>query len=171
MIIWLIGMSNAGKTTIGREVYALLKKKGRNVVFFDGDIFREIMGNDLGHTIEDRKVNAWRISKLCKYLDSQGIDVVFAILSIFPDMQEWNRENIGNYFEVYISVPYNILVERDSRGIYRRALAGEIKNVVGVDIDFPEPINPDLIIDNDDGAESIEEIAQKIVRSISWEND
>ena len=171
MIIWLIGMSNAGKTTIGREVYALLKKKGRNVVFFDGDIFREIMGNDLGHTIEDRKVNAWRISKLCKYLDSQGIDVVFAILSIFPDMQEWNRENIENYFEVYISVPYNILVERDSRGIYRRALAGEIKNVVGVDIDFPEPINPDLIIDNDDGAESIEEIAQKIVRSISWEND
>lgn len=171
MIIWLIGMSNAGKTTIGREVYALLKKKERNVVFFDGDIFREIMGNDLGHTIEDRKVNAWRISKLCKYLDSQGIDVVFAILSIFPDMQEWNRENIGNYFEVYISVPYNTLVERDSRGIYRRALAGEIKNVVGVDIDFPEPINPDLIIDNDDGAESIEEIAQKIVRSIPWEND
>ncbi len=170
MVIWLIGMSNAGKTVIGQEVCKLLKKEGQSVLFLDGDIFREIMGNDLGHSLEDRRTNACRISKLCKYLDTQGVNVVFAILSIFPDLQEWNRKNIEEYYEVYIKVPFNILVERDSKGIYKRALDGQIKNVVGVDIEFPEPAQPDLVIDNAENLDSIEEIAQSIVRSIPNKN-
>mgnify|MGYP001617624887 CR=1 FL=1 len=169
MVIWLIGMSRAGKTVIGREVYNLLKAKQPNVVFLDGDIVREIMGNDLGHTIEDRRKNAWRICRLCKFLDSQGIDVVCSILSIFPETQEWNRMNIPRYFQVYLRVPMEQLIERDSRGLYLRARTGEIKNVVGIDIEFPQPVGTDLTIDNDKPAGSFVEIASEIVSSIPWE--
>lgn len=168
MVIWLIGLSGVGKTAIGMEVYKLLKAKRPNVIFLDGDIVREIMGGDLGYTMDDRLNNAWRICRLGKYLDGQGIDVVCGILSIFPETQKWNRENIPHYFEVYIRAPLEILIQRDSKGLYRRALAGEIKNVVGMDIEFPPPPNPDLIIDNDTILASLEPIARRIVNAIPW---
>lgn len=171
MIIWLIGLSGAGKTVIGREIHRLLKAKRPNVVFLDGDIVREIMGGDLGYSLEDRHKNAWRICRLCKYLDNQGIDVVCGILSIFHETQQWNRDNISHYFEVYIRVPMETLIQRDSKGLYRRALAGEIHNVVGFDVDFPPPLNPDLIIDNDKPLESLEPIAQRILDAIPWKDD
>lgn len=169
MVVWLIGMSGAGKTAIGKAVYKKLKTRNQSVVFLDGDSIREVMGNDLGHTIADRRVNAGRISRLCKYLDRQGIDVVCAVLSIFPDWQSWNREYIPQYFEVYIRVPFEILVARETKGLYRRALAGDINNVVGVDIDFPEPVRPDLVIDNSAQIESFDGIADQIIESISLE--
>lgn len=169
MVVWLIGMSGAGKTAIGKEVYKQLKARNQSVVFLDGDSIREVMGNDLGHTIADRRVNAGRISRLCKYLDSQGIDVVCAVLSIFPDWQSWNREYISQYFEVYIRVPFEILVARETKGLYRRALAGDINNVVGVDIDFPEPVRPDLVIDNSAQIESFDGIADQIIEAIPLE--
>lgn len=169
MVIWLIGLSGVGKTVIGRELHNLLKAKRPNVVFIDGDMMREIMGNDLGYSLEDRRKNAWRICRFCKYLDSQGIDVVCGILSIFHETQQWNRNNIPHYFEVFIRVPIETLIQRDSKGLYRRALAGEIHDVVGVDVDFPQPPNPDLIIDNDMPLESLKPIALQILNAIPWE--
>ncbi len=169
MIIWLIGLSGVGKTAIGMEAYKLLRAKRPNVVFLDGDIVREIMGGDLGYTMDDRLNNARRICRLGKYLDSQGIDVVCGILSIFPETQKWNRENIPHYFEVYIRAPLETLIQRDPKGLYRRALAGEIKNVVGMDIEFPPPPHPDLIIDNDTMLASLEPIARRILNAIPWE--
>ena len=156
-------MSGAGKTAIGREVYRLLKAKRPNVVFLDGDDVRQIMGDDLGHTVEDRRANAWRISRLCRYLDGQGIDIVCAVLSIFHETQRWNRQHIPRYFEVYIQVPFETLVERDSKGLYRRAQAGEIENVVGVDIEFPPPLQPDLVINNDGSLEDFLANAEKVI--------
>ena len=167
MVIWIAGMSASGKTSIGKEVHQQLKADNPNVVFLDGDILRAINGNDLGHTVSDRMTNASRISKLCKYLDSQGIDVVCAVLSIFPDWLAWNRNNILDYFEVYIRVPFDILLIRETKGIYRRAIAGEINNVVGVDIEFPEPVAPDLTIDNDVELTSFSEMADNIVKAVS----
>ena len=171
MVIWLIGMSGAGKTVIGREIYKLLKAKRPNVVFLDGDKVREIMGSDLGHTVADRRVNAGRISRLCRFLDSQEIDVVCAVLSIFHEWQEWNRKHVPQYFEVYIRVPFDVLVARDPKDLYRRALAGEIKDVIGVDIEFPPPAHPDLVVNNDIPRESCDEIAREIVNSIPWNKD
>jgi adenylylsulfate kinase-like enzyme len=170
MVIWLIGLSGVGKTVIGKEVYNLLRAKRPNVIFLDGDTMREIMGGDLGYTLEDRLNNAWRICRLGKYLDSQGIDVVCGILSIFPETQRWNHENIPHYFEVYIRAPLETLIQRDSKGLYRRALTGEIKNVVGMDIEFPLPPNPDLIVDNDIMLTSLEPIARRILNAIPWES-
>ncbi len=169
MVVWLIGMSGVGKTAIGREVHRLLKGKRPNVLFLDGDVVREIMGNDLGHSIEDRRTNAGRICRLCRYLDSQGIDVVCAILSIFPESRQWNREHIPEYFEVYLRARFETLVQRDKKGLYRRAMVGEIRDVVGVDIEFPPVANADLIIDNDEPVDSFAGMASQIVEAIPWE--
>ena len=113
MVIWIIGLAGAGKTTIGSQVYNLLKSRKPNVVFLDGEDVRTIVGDDLGHTIEDRKTNIWRICRLCHCLDKQGIDVVCSTLSNQHDAQEWNRKNYTQYFEVYLDVPMDVLVARD----------------------------------------------------------
>jgi adenylylsulfate kinase len=166
MVVWILGLSASGKTAIGKEVYKQIKSGKENVVFLDGDIFRDIMGNDLGHTIQDRRTNAGRISRFCQYLDSQGIDVVCTVLSIFPDWLKWNRVNISEYFEVYIRVPFEVLLTRETKGLYSSALAGEKKNVVGVDIEFPEPVCSDLVIDNSATVDSFESLASEIVEAI-----
>lgn len=165
MVLWLIGMSGAGKTVVGREVVRELRKTRDHPVFLDGDVFRSILGDDIGHTIEDRKKNADRFCRMCAFLDGQGVDVVCAILSIFHESQQWNREHLSEYFEVYLRVSFEELLRRDSKGLYGKARRGEIDNVVGVDIPFPEPLRPDLVIDNE-GDQSVRETAGIILESL-----
>lgn len=148
MVLWLIGMSASGKTTIGKKLYEKVRLSDQKWIFIDGDTFRNILGEDLGHTIEDRNKNAYRISRFCEFLSSQNINVLACVLSIFHDNQKYNKENIPNYKEVYINVSFNTLVKRDNKQLYDKALKGEIKNVVGVDIPFSPPYAPDLVIDN-----------------------
>ena len=142
MIIWLIGLSGSGKTTTGNLVYKKLKKKNRSVVFIDGDDIRKLWNDNLGYTLKEREKNASRVSNFCKFLDSQGIDVVASILSNFPKWQKWNRKNFSHYFQVYLDVPINILKKRDTKGIY----SNNNKNIVGVDIKFNPPYKSDLHI-------------------------
>jgi len=171
MIVWIIGLSGAGKTTLAKEVVIQVRRVQRNVVLIDGDMIREVFGNDLGHTIGDRKRNADRISKMCKFLDDQGVHVVCAILSLFPDSRLWNRKNIENYHEVFIDTPMDDLTMRDSKGIYRKFLKGEIRDVAGMDIEFPPPDSADLVIKNNSSLEILlgyaEMIAAKIIGSHS----
>ncbi len=148
MVIWLIGLSGAGKSTIGRRLFQRLKDTRDNIVFVDGDVVRELWGDSLGHDMDGRRQNAYRISHLCRFLDQQGIHVVVAVLSIFHEWQAWNRSNFSSYFEVFVDVPMEVLRERDPKGLYAKAFAGEISDVVGVDIPFPLPANSDLVLDN-----------------------
>lgn len=166
MIIWLTGMSGAGKTTIGKELYKKLAETYPSFIFLDGDIVREIMGNDLGYSVKDRKINADRISRLCHFLDSQGISAVCATQSLFHESQAWNREHIKDYFEIYIKVSTDTLFKRDPKGLYSRALKGEIKNVVGVDIKCPPPKQPDMIIENEKHIDSFDAIVREIIKKL-----
>ncbi len=169
MILWLIGKSGAGKSTIAQLLYEELKPSHPNMVLLDGDILREIWGDQLGHTIEDRRINAQRISYLCKMLDQQGIHAIAAVLSIFPEWQRWNRDHFSSYYEIFLDASMETLRKRDSKGLYAKAESGKLKHVVGVDIPFPRPVNPDLTISPDEIAASPSEIAAKIVANLSDE--
>ncbi|WP_052220311.1 adenylyl-sulfate kinase [Clostridium homopropionicum] len=164
-VYWITGLSGAGKTTIGKLLYEKLKENKNNIVFLDGDILREVFGCDLGYSANDRKKSAMRNSRLCKALSDQGIDVVCSTISMFNECREWNKQNIKNYKEIYIKVPMDILIMRDQKGLYSRAIKGEIKNVMGIDIEFEEPKNSDIIILNDGSVDPIK-IVSKIIELV-----
>ena len=163
MVVWLIGLSGSGKTTLGRELHRLVKQDHPNSVFLDGDEVREIFGEGLGHTVEDRRRNAERIMRLCHCLSRQGIHVVCAILSIFHESQRWNREHLQDYFEIYIDAPLDQVQARDAKGLYRAARCGEITHMVGVDIPFPPPYAPDVVVRNDGSLEEFLAHAKRIL--------
>ena len=148
MVIWLVGLSGAGKTTIGREVYALIKKELPNTVFVDGDEVRDVFRHDNqdAYTIAGRRLNSERISALCRWLDRQGINVVCSMLSIFEDHRQENRKAFSRYFEVYIDVTMDDLMTRDYKNLYHEAKEGLRPNVVGFDIPFVPPSNPDWVV-------------------------
>jgi adenylylsulfate kinase len=169
MVIWLIGLSGAGKTTIGRSLHKKLKSHKSGTVFVDGDELREVFSYDNitdSHTIEGRRLNGERILSICKWLDGQNIDVVCSILSIFPDLRRSARETFSRYLEVFIDVPLQTLIQRDSKQIYSRALSGKLKNVVGIDIPFPKPMESDLTISNNDSDHDIEKLVEQIMLAL-----
>lgn len=149
MVIWIIGLSGTGKTTLAYQVVERIRQSNIKVVLLDGDLIRALFKNDVDHTIDGRRRNAERLSILSKFLADQGIHVVAAVLSIFPEWRRWNRENISDYSEVYVKASMQTLIRRDVKNLYTRALKGEIANVVGVDIPFPEPEDTELVVEND----------------------
>ena len=161
-LYWFTGLSGAGKTTIAQLFYESLQMSKKSIVFLDGDTLRELFADQQKYTLSERKKLAMRYSHLCKMLIEQELDVVIATISMFNEVRDWNRKNIKNYHEVYIKVPIDILIKRDQKNIYSKALKGEIKNVMGIDIEFEEPRNPDITIVND-GSYSQKNIVEKIL--------
>jgi cytidine diphosphoramidate kinase len=166
MIIWITGLSGSGKSTTGEMVYRLLKERQPHTTLLDGDQMRKLLRLNQGensHTKESREKIAWMYHALCQWLDSQGINVICCTISGFEEIRRANREVFLDYIEVYLKVPVEILAERDTKNLYKRALQGELKDVVGVDIPFPPPSKPDLVIDNSNFSKSPEEIAREIL--------
>jgi adenylylsulfate kinase-like enzyme/phosphohistidine swiveling domain-containing protein len=147
-VYWITGLSGAGKTTLGRELWQRLRAAGRSAIFLDGDMLREVIAEDLGHNLANRRKSAMRNARLCRMLASQGGDVVCPTISMFHEVQRWNRENIPNYREIYLRVPMDELQRRDAKGIYAAAKRGELRDVVGLDVAAELPEAPDLILDN-----------------------
>lgn len=147
-VFWITGLSGAGKTTVGRELCRRLRAAGRPTIFLDGDALRGAIADDLGHGARDRLLSATRNARLCKLLAAQGMDVVCATISLFHDVQRWNRENIPDYREIYLRVPIEELRRRDSKGIYALAQRGEAPEVVGLSVRAEVPEKPDLVLDN-----------------------
>ena len=155
IVYWVTGLPGAGKTTVGRLFHEGLRARRDAVVFLDGDILREVFGNDLTHSEADRRRSAMRNARLCRMLASQGIDVVCATISMFHEVHRWCREHIARYHQVFLDVPFERLVERDQHQIYSRGLRGELQHVYGIDITPELPEAPEVRVD---GRESPEEI-------------
>src|ERR1700733_14633488 len=147
-VFWITGLSGAGKTTLGRELWSRLRADGRPATFLDGDALRAVIAEDLDHSADHRRRSAMRNARLCRLLAEQGTDVVCATISLFHEVQRWNREKLPGYREIYLRVPMDELRRRDSKGIYARAQRGEEPNVVGLDVPAEAPEAPDLVLDN-----------------------
>ena len=145
MVIWILGLSGSGKSYLSNQIKKRFKKK---FILIDGDVIRDMFGNDVGQSLKDRKVNAMRISKLVAYLSKNNIDVLVSVLSIFPEWLNWNKKNIKNYHEIFLDVSIGVLKKRNNKFIYFNKNKVKKRNVVGIDISFPKPINPDLILNN-----------------------
>lgn len=167
MVIWLIGLSGTGKTTLGTEIVRQWRAREPNTLLVDGDEVRRIFGQDKqpsDYSIAGRRVNAQRILELCAWLDAQAHNVVCSVLSIFPELRARGRASFSRYFEVYLHAPMQTLLERDSKGLYAKALRGELSDVVGVDIAFPPPVAADMTIDTSQSAD-IPALASRILDS------
>lgn len=146
LIIWINGLAGSGKSTISKELYNLIKKEIPNVVYLDGDGFRDIISCDK-HDRSSRIQVAILRAKMCNMLSQQGIIVIASTISLFQEVYQNNRNTFKHYLEVYIQCDMEELIKRDQKNLYTDALSGKIKDVVGIDIAF-DPPNPHLKIDN-----------------------
>ncbi len=162
-VYWITGLAGAGKTTIGKLLYEKIKETEPNTVFLDGDTLREVFGNDLGYSKEDRRKCAMRYSRLCAMLQSQGMNVICCTISMFDSVREWNRANISNYKEIYVKVSMDTLRERNQKGLYSGMAKEDQKEIVGIHMEMEEPKHPNLILEND-GERTLQEQMEMILQ-------
>ena len=160
-VYWITGLAGAGKTSIGKLFFKKIKKEASNTIFLDGDELRSIFNFNNSFSMQGRLSLAYSYSKFCNLLANQNLNVVISTISMFEEVRNWNKKNISNYKEVYIKVPIDILINRDQKGLYSKAIKGEIKNVIGIDIKVDEPKSPDFVCVND-GSKSIQKLANEI---------
>lgn len=169
MVVWITGLSGSGKTTLGTALRAAVADRGRATVLLDGDEMRRILGRDAAgsdYSVDARRFVTERYHEICRWLDDQGVDVICCVIGMFPDILERNRATFHDYFEVHLDAPIDLLVARDPKGLYRRALAGEIGDVVGVDIAYPAPPSPDLRIAVSASMPPADELARRVAAAI-----
>ncbi len=162
-VIWLTGLSGSGKTTLSFKIEKELKKRGMKFVQrLDGDVIRQSLNKGLGFSREDRDENIRRVGFVAKLLSNNGVATICAFISPYHAVREEVRKECKNFIEIYVRCPLEILIMRDPKGLYKRALTGEIKNFTGIDDPYEEPANPEIIVDTSN--ESLEESTEKILK-------
>ncbi|MDQ2070146.1 adenylyl-sulfate kinase [Natronospira bacteriovora] len=144
-VIWITGLSDSGKTTVGRLLADRLRSCGNSVVRLDGDELRRIFVGSKGYDRTARLRLAYQYSGLCEVLAEQGHVVVISAIAMFEEIYKWNRSQLPNYFQVYLKTPMSELRRRDTKGIYEGFDRGEEKDVYGLDLKADEPKEPDFL--------------------------
>ena len=158
---WFTGLPCSGKTTIADGVAEVLRGRSLKVERLDGDIVRKGLTSDLGFSKEDRDENIKRVTYVAKLLTRNGVAVLATFVSPYRERRAKTREEIGDFVEIYTRCPVEICIERDEKGMYKKAIAGEIKNFTGIDDPYEEPEDPELILDTD--KMGVEECVQKVL--------
>ncbi len=143
--MWFTGLSGSGKTAIAKEVARELHRRGLKVERLDGDIVRQSLTRDLGFSKEDRDKNIERVTFVAKLLTRNGVAVLCSFISPYRARRAKSREEIGEFIEVYVDCPLEVCAERDVKGLYAKAFAGEIQNFTGVSDPYEPPENPEIV--------------------------
>jgi adenylyl-sulfate kinase len=158
--LWFTGMSGAGKSTISALLEKRLRDEGAKVEVLDGDVVRTHLSKGLGFSKEDRDENIRRIGFVCELLSRHGVIAVAAAISPYRAVREELRARIPNFIEVYVECPIEVLSTRDVKGLYKKALAGEIPQFTGITDPYEPPANPEVTVNS--SSETPEESAGRI---------
>ncbi|MGQ9732037.1 MAG: adenylyl-sulfate kinase [Candidatus Zipacnadales bacterium] len=159
--IWFTGLSGAGKSTIAEVVLEKLRARDFKVELLDGDVVRTNLSKGLGFSKEDRDINIRRIAFVCHLLTRNNVVAIAAAISPYRAIREEARALIGNFVEVYVNTPLEVCEQRDVKGLYAKARAGELKQFTGVDDPYEAPLNPEVVCFTTE--ETPEQSAQKII--------
>lgn len=146
--VWFTGLSGAGKTTISRIVENKLKSRNFQIQSLDGDQIRQHLTSDLGFSYEDRLTNIRHVAFIANLLTKHNVIVLASFITPYRQMREYCRNEIGSYVEVYVKCPIEECIRRDVKGLYKKALAGEINHFTGISDPFEEPEHPDLVLES-----------------------
>ena len=158
--LWFTGMSGAGKSTISERVFERLRTAGAKVELLDGDVVRTHLSKGLGFSKEDRDTNIRRIGFVCELLTRNGVIAIVAAISPYRDVREEVRARIGAFVEVYVTCPVEVLAERDVKGLYKKALAGEIPSFTGISDPYEPPVGPEITVDSSE--ETVDQSVEKV---------
>src|SRR5215813_5378457 len=168
LVVWFTGLSGAGKTTLARSLSGELKAAGRRVETLDGDEVRENLSYGLGFSREDRETNVRRIGFVARLLARNRVVVLGAAISPYRQSRDDVRRAIESdgirFLEVFVRCPLGTLIERDVKGLYAKALAGEVKHFTGISDPYEEPLSPDIVVDS--SLETVTESTDRILASI-----
>jgi adenylyl-sulfate kinase len=162
--LWFTGLPSSGKSTLARRVEEILLERGLRVEVLDGDEVRENLSKGLGYSKEDRDTNIRRIGYVARLLSRNGVVAIAAAISPYREVRDEVRRAIGRFVEVHVDCPIAVLKERDVKGLYKKALAGEIKHFTGVDDPYEAPLKPEVHIASD--REDVEQSVHKIVATL-----
>jgi adenylylsulfate kinase len=166
-VIWLTGLPGSGKTTIAKALYPRLKELGFKVELLDGDIVRKELSPELGFTKQDREIHARRVVYLSKILSRNGIISIVSLISPYRDFRRYARNETNmnkNFYEVYVKCSLETCIARDPKGLYKKALSGEIKDLTGLQDPYEEPDNPEIIVDTE--KQTLDECVNKIIYKV-----
>jgi len=166
-VIWLTGLSASGKTTIARQLATKLREQDFKVELLDGDAIRNELSADLGFSRQDRREQIRRVVYLCKLLSKNGITCIVSVISPYRDLRNLAREEIRKvspFIEVFVKCSLESCIKRDPKGLYKKALSGEISNFTGLQDPYEEPLSPDVMVNTD--SETVEECVDKIISAV-----
>jgi len=168
LTVWFTGLSSSGKTTISQAVQKKLLHAGNKVEWLDGDAVRQHISKGLGYGKEDRDENIRRIGYVAELLTRNGVIVLVSAISPYRAVRDEMRARIGKFLEVYVEAPLEVCQQRDINGVYRRALAGEIHHVTGMDDPYEPPCSPDVVCHT--ARETREESVAKVIDRVESYN-
>lgn len=163
--VWFTGLSGSGKSTIGGVVEERLRAAGWRVEVLDGDVVRKSLTKGLGFSKEDRDENIRRIGFVAHLLTRNGVIAIVAAISPYREIRDEVRARVGSFIEVFVNAPLDVCEQRDTKGLYRKARAGEIRGFTGIDDPYEPPLHPEVECRTD--LESLEESASKVLAALA----
>lgn len=162
--LWFTGLPCSGKSAVADRVAEILRERGLRIERLDGDIVRKSLTRDLGFSKKDRNENIHRVTFVAKLLTRNGVIVLTSFISPYREVRAYACEEIGSFIEVYVKCSLDVCIKRDVKGMYEKAIKGEVKEFTGISDPYEEPLDPDILLETD--KEELEESAAKVIEKL-----